>query len=75
MIKQLHHNSLYATLGAEQADCVSLRAQPSVSQLLTPSEQQLLGDYSTPVTEHAGEHARSLSLLHTQVVTYTGCRD
>lgn len=54
-------------LWEQSEQTVSLGAQPSVSQLLTFSEQQLLGDYSTLVTEHAGEHARSLSLplLHT----------
>ena len=51
---------LQATLRAEWAHCVSPRAQRSASQLLTSSEQQLLGDYSTPVTEHTGEHAQSL---------------
>lgn len=49
-------------LRAVRADRVSRRAQQCASQLLTSSEQQLLGDYSTPVTEHTGEHAQSLPL-------------
>lgn len=49
-------------LRAVRADRVSRRAQQCASELLTSSEQQLLGDYSTPVTEHTGEHAQSLPL-------------
>lgn len=49
-------------LRAVRADRLSRRAQQCAGQLLTSSEQQLLGDYSTPVTEHTGEHAQSLPL-------------
>ena len=58
-------------LWEQSEQTVSLGAQPSVSQLLTFSEQQLLGDYSTLVTEHAGEHARSLSLSLSLSLTHT----
>lgn len=36
-------------LWEQSEQTVSLRAQQTASQLLTSSEQQLLGDYSTPV--------------------------